>query len=123
MPDEDGFEAAQDCQDWLRLRLGDKVQFEVQAPYLVDPALETRRESLIVQAAEQSHISATGVPNFCQGAHYGTDGSKLARAGIETVVCGPGDIAQAHTKSEYVEVTQLEQALRVYDDLIQRWGY
>mgnify|MGYP003297184102 CR=1 FL=1 len=28
----------------------------------------------------------------------------LAGAGIETVVCGPGDVAQAHTKDEYVEV-------------------
>jgi acetylornithine deacetylase/succinyl-diaminopimelate desuccinylase-like protein len=44
-----------------------------------------------------------GAARPCVGAHYGTDGSKLAAAGIETVVCGPGNIAQAHTKAEFVE--------------------
>ena len=58
----------------------------------------------------------------CVGAHYGTDGSKLAAAGIETVVCGPGNIAQAHTKAEFVEVEQVHLAVRLYDQLIQDWG-
>ena len=57
----------------------------------------------------------------CVGAHYGTDGSKLAAAGIETVVCGPGNIAQAHTKAEFVEVEQVHLAVRLYDQLIQDW--
>jgi len=52
------------------------------------------------------------------GAHYGTDGSKLAAAGIETVVCGPGNIAQAHTKAEFVAMEQVDLAVRPYDKLI-----
>jgi acetylornithine deacetylase len=55
------------------------------------------------------------------GAHYGTDGSKLSLSGIETVVCGPGDVAQAHTKDEYVEVGQLEMAARLYGRVIADW--
>ena len=64
-----------------------------------------------------------GIAAACEvaGAHYGTDGSKLARAGIETVVCGPGDVAQAHTKDEYVEVEQLERAVRLYARVIEGW--
>ena len=52
----------------------------------------------------------------------GTDGSKLAAAGIETVVCGPGNIAQAHTKSEFVAMEQVDMAVRLYDKLILDWG-
>jgi acetylornithine deacetylase len=47
--------------------------------------------------------------------------SKLAYAGIETVVCGPGDIAQAHTSDEFIEVGQVEKAVRLYMHLVARW--
>ncbi|MDN5726296.1 MAG: acetylornithine deacetylase [Propionibacteriales bacterium] len=39
---------------------------------------------------------------------YGTEAGLFAAAGVDTVVCGPGDIAQAHTPDEFVEVSQLE---------------
>ena len=38
---------------------------------------------------------------------YGTEGSQFQRAGIPTVVCGPGSIAQAHKADEYVEIEQV----------------
>lgn len=40
---------------------------------------------------------------------YGTEGSQFQRAGIPTVVCGPGSIAQAHKPNEYVAVEQVAQ--------------
>ena len=39
---------------------------------------------------------------------YGTEAGQFANAGIDAVVCGPGDIAQAHAANEYVELSQLE---------------
>jgi acetylornithine deacetylase len=45
---------------------------------------------------------------------YGTDASKMERAGVQCVVFGPGDIAQAHTAVEWVEVGQVETAVEVY---------
>ena len=41
---------------------------------------------------------------------YGTDASKLAAAGIPSVVFGPGDIARAHTCDEWVSLDEVEQA-------------
>jgi acetylornithine deacetylase len=38
---------------------------------------------------------------------FGTEGSQFQRAGIPTVVCGPGSIAQAHKPNEYVTLDQL----------------
>ncbi len=46
---------------------------------------------------------------------YGTEGSQFQRAGIPTVVCGPGSIEQAHKPNEYVAVEQVvkcEQFIR-----------
>jgi acetylornithine deacetylase len=38
---------------------------------------------------------------------YGTEAGLFSRAGIPTVVCGPGDIQQAHRADEYVSLEQL----------------
>jgi acetylornithine deacetylase len=38
---------------------------------------------------------------------YATEGSQFQRAGIATVVCGPGSIAQAHKPNEYVTLEQV----------------
>ena len=38
---------------------------------------------------------------------FGTEAGLFQRAGIAAVVCGPGDIAQAHQADEYVSLAQL----------------
>jgi acetylornithine deacetylase len=38
---------------------------------------------------------------------YGTEAGLFARAGIPSVVCGPGDIEQAHKANEFVSLAQL----------------
>ncbi|MFN3672256.1 MAG: acetylornithine deacetylase [Bosea sp. (in: a-proteobacteria)] len=40
---------------------------------------------------------------------YGTEGGLFQRAGWSTVVCGPGDIAQAHQPDEFISVDQLDK--------------
>lgn len=49
------------------------------------------------------------------GVQFWTDGALLSAAtGTPTVVCGPGDIAQAHSLQEWVSVDQLEQSAATY---------
>ncbi len=51
---------------------------------------------------------------------YGTDGAALT--GMRNlVVLGPGDIAQAHTRDEWILLDQLEQGSRLYAKLIRHW--
>jgi acetylornithine deacetylase len=41
---------------------------------------------------------------------FGTEAGLFQRAGLSTVVCGPGSIEQAHQADEYVSLAQLAQA-------------
>jgi acetylornithine deacetylase len=47
---------------------------------------------------------------------FGTEAGLFQKAGVSTVVCGPGSIAQAHKPDEYVSLDQLEACL----DMLQR---
>lgn len=47
------------------------------------------------------------------GVHYFCDAAVLSAGGIPSVVFGPGDIAQAHTADEWIELDQLERARRM----------
>jgi acetylornithine deacetylase/succinyl-diaminopimelate desuccinylase-like protein len=38
---------------------------------------------------------------------YGTEGSQFQTRGYSTVICGPGDIAQAHQPDEFLSLEQL----------------
>jgi acetylornithine deacetylase len=51
---------------------------------------------------------------------YGTDGLTFGPH-LPLVVCGPGDIAQAHTVDEWIAIEQLEQGTELYVKLIQRF--
>ncbi len=122
LPGEDGQQAVKNCKQFLRDKLDDSVQLTFEAPYLIDPAMETAPETEIVEALEYAQQQELGFKRELAGANYGTDGSKLSRAGIQTVVCGPGDIAQAHTANEFVEIKQLDLATRMYSRLLANWN-
>ncbi|MCW2810328.1 MAG: argE [Friedmanniella sp.] len=51
---------------------------------------------------------------------YGTEAGQFANAGIDAVVCGPGDIAQAHAADEYIELAQIEACEQFIAALVQR---
>ncbi len=48
---------------------------------------------------------------------YGTEAGLFQQIGIPTVICGPGDIAQAHAPDEFVALDQLAQCERFMDRL------
>ena len=51
---------------------------------------------------------------------YGTEAGLFSRAGIPTVVCGPGNIEQAHKPNEYIELAQIAQCEAFMRGLAQR---
>ena len=54
------------------------------------------------------------------GAPYYTEAVNYTRAGIPTVICGPGSIDQAHTPDEYVSLEQLELGLSTFKEAVKR---
>ncbi|MBW3084673.1 Acetylornithine deacetylase [Austwickia sp. TVS 96-490-7B] len=49
---------------------------------------------------------------------YGTEAGQFAAAGIDAIVCGPGDIAQAHGPNEYVPLEQLAACEQMITSLL-----
>jgi acetylornithine deacetylase len=54
------------------------------------------------------------------GAPYYTEAVNYTAAGIPTVICGPGNIDQAHTPDEYVTLKQLELGVKTFKESIRQ---
>ncbi|MCE8028630.1 acetylornithine deacetylase [Halomonas daqingensis] len=53
---------------------------------------------------------------------YATEAGQFQRAGLPTVICGPGSIRQAHQPDEYIEIEQLAAGTRFMQALGRRLG-
>ena len=82
-------------------------------------ALGTAPDAVLVEAARQT-CAQSGLPSDPVGVSYWTDGGHLAASGIETIVLGPGDIANAHGPNDRVEASALATSVTIYRDLVKR---
>src|SRR6202140_1472736 len=53
---------------------------------------------------------------------YGTEAGLFQKMGVPSVICGPGDIAQAHRPNEFVSLEQLAQCEKFIDRMLDT-GY
>ena len=97
---------------------GEDPQLEVnqesnQVVAAIDPALSVSFADAVgsVLAAEGFDPTPAGVP-------YATNGNSFSPAGLPTVVLGPGNIAQAHTRDEWLDREQLRLGVRAYQSLM-----
>ena len=63
--------------------------------------------------AARDFADAVGLP-IGNAVDFWTEASLFSQAGYTAIVCGPGDIAQAHTADEFVELSQLQQITERY---------
>lgn len=79
------------------------------------PALDTGPETEVVALAQElSGSDEVGKVSF------GTEASQFQRAGIPTVVCGPGSIEQAHRPNEFVTLEQVSRCETFMRHLMDR---
>jgi len=48
---------------------------------------------------------------------YAAEAGQFSDAGFQSVICGPGDIAQAHRANEFIEISQLEECMEMMRQL------
>ena len=89
---------------------GARIETEVEAAY---PGLEVVEDGSALALAQR----LTGV-NGHDVVAFGTDAGCFQRAGLPTVVLGPGHIDQAHKPDEYIAVGELERGLAVLHRLL-----
>jgi len=108
LPGDDPDRLLHELNDYVRTRLEPEMRaVHAAAGFVIEPlseipVLDTGPEAEVVALAQElSGSSEIGKVSF------GTEGSQFHHAGIPTVVCGPGSIAQAHKPNEYVELDQI----------------
>ncbi|MCF7991392.1 MAG: acetylornithine deacetylase [Thiohalocapsa sp.] len=89
--------------------------FEVAPLFDSIPPAETAAGSAIVQATE----TLTG--HRAEAVSFGTEAPFFNRLGMETVVLGPGDIAQAHQPDEYLALERIPPGIDLLRRLIRQF--
>jgi acetylornithine deacetylase len=97
------------------LLAGSGLELEVRALFPGVPPLETPTDSAIVRAAERLTGQEAGAVAF------GTEAPFLNQLGMETVILGPGDIAQAHQPDEYLAMDRIQPTVTLLRRLIERF--
>ena len=90
---------------------------EHDGQYLAPPLPPESSATLHAWAAPA--LSACGLNATAIGAPYATDASHYAAAGAQVMVLGPGELAQAHTKDEWLDRHELAKAVTVYGALLR----
>lgn len=88
------------------------VPVEMTPLWINAPALSPAGSEELVQRLGAAIDSVRG-SHRVHPVPYGTDASTIALAGVPAVVFGPGDIAQAHTCDEWLDLDQLDQASEI----------
>jgi acetylornithine deacetylase/succinyl-diaminopimelate desuccinylase-like protein len=111
-----GFEEL--CRDAEKAFPGAKVAVD---HYLVTtgPASEVKPESEIVQTAYAACERVTGIKQSPAGMICNTDMNHFIRLGIPCVIIGPGTMDVAHMPNEWVELSQLQTVVAVYEAVIR----
>jgi acetylornithine deacetylase len=91
-----------------------RATIELNEPLVVPPLLSPRETPLegVLFSILQKHTSG--------GAPFATDGGQFARAGIVSLICGPGDLEQAHQPNESIRREAFENGTEVILSVVNR---
>ncbi len=98
-----------------RLLQTSDLQWELVPVFEGIPAMETPRDAAIIQAMEQ----LTGVE--AGAVAFGTEGPYLNDLGLQTVICGPGNIDQAHQPDEFLPLEHIHPGIKLIQSLVKQF--
>ncbi len=100
----------------------EEIEYEIEV-FDYGEGSEMSPEHPFAELVRQSISSVTNVKPTTIGMSFTTDARFLRnQARIPAVVCGPGNIAQAHGVDEWVSISQLVDATAAYAQLYRSFG-
>jgi acetylornithine deacetylase len=81
-------------------------------PHLEAQGMDVHESSPVVHELCAAVKGVTGT-SVVEGAYYATDAGIYNAAGIPSIVFGPGDIADAHTAGESIDLVELQTATAI----------
>src|SRR5205807_1135351 len=112
IPGEDAHAALEEFRAALKAQIPGDISWNCSDPFLTMPALPPQGDSAIAHKLGQAIDAVLGKHEVLV-VPYGTDASTIVAGGIPSVVFGPGDIARAHTRDEWVPLDEVEQASEI----------
>jgi acetylornithine deacetylase/succinyl-diaminopimelate desuccinylase family protein len=121
IPGEEAGQCLRQLREILDQRLGSPDWLEFGEPWVHMPPLSARAAEWLDPLCG-AIATATGRRPKVMGVPFGTDAGPLNQKGTPCVVFGPGDIAQAHTKDEWIELEQVHLAAQAYFQIAAELG-
>lgn len=89
------------------------VRIVRRTPTLATAALDTPTDHPLVKALSVARERVLGQSGKPIGMTYGTDASFFGPAGIPSVIFGPGNIDQAHSNDEWVDIEEVAKGAEI----------
>ncbi|MEO0655123.1 MAG: acetylornithine deacetylase [Pseudomonadota bacterium] len=112
--------------DWdaaLRAELGrieaGMQQIHADAKITLDPIFDVPGLRPETEGGAEELVRRITGDNARHVVSYGTEAGQFQERGYSSVICGPGDIAQAHQADEYITVAQFEAGQRFVARVIE----
>ncbi|MDB4297152.1 acetylornithine deacetylase [Flavobacteriaceae bacterium] len=91
------------------------IETKMQSPAV--PPLDTSETSEILKLTQK----ITNKQSF-ETVSYAAEAGQFSERGIESIICGPGSIAQAHRENEFVAIRQLDECKVMLENLMNEFS-
>lgn len=134
---------AKDCKFMMDFRtVPDETQAEWREAYIeqvrqVEARMQAVRPDARIELSEhfaipglvpeqdgeaEALVRALTGDNASHVVSYGTEAGQFQEAGYSAVICGPGDIAQAHQPNEFISIAQFDAGHKFMQRLVEKLG-
>ncbi|WP_282135578.1 acetylornithine deacetylase [Seonamhaeicola maritimus] len=120
LPQDDANQLYQDLRDYCKSRekemqsIFSGFEIEVTENHPIVPSFSTSETSAAVHLISK----ITGNKEW-QTVSYASEAGHFANAGFESIICGPGSIAQAHRADEFISKDQLNKGVEMMYALVK----
>ncbi|WP_406683056.1 acetylornithine deacetylase [Seonamhaeicola sp. MEBiC1930] len=119
LPQDDASQIYQDLKDYCKSREEEQqavfsgFKIDVVENHPIVPSLNTNENADVVELIGK----ITGNKTW-QTVSYASEAGHFSNAGIESIICGPGSIKQAHRANEFISKDQLNKGASMILELI-----